>query len=339
MSRAEQLFAQIQAGGAGWIEQMVTDQVTEELFLDYKQSATSLPSTRLADDDRKNLAKAISGFGNSDGGVIVWGVRCRTGPSGDVPDRIVPIANPLQFKTLIDGQVGGLTLPPHTGVESISLQRPGQPDGFVVTHIPPGTSAPFVTTFPNQKYYLRSGSSFGQVPHGVLAGMFGRRPQPLIVGEFKPVAPQSVPGEPEAVIHYRVFLTNKGRGIADDLYVTVDQTEDGGIRLLLQAEPDQRVWDDAFSGAGWTAVSKPGSRRLPPGASVHAFTIAVGLRHGNISADLHLSGSCGSSSSPASVFMRTVTKDRLRQIAELLTQRADEESESRALRNEAFALL
>ncbi len=48
------------------------------------------------EDDRKTLAEALSGFANSDGGVIVWGVDCRQGVGKDESDAtqsVKPIVN------------------------------------------------------------------------------------------------------------------------------------------------------------------------------------------------------------------------------------------------------
>jgi hypothetical protein len=84
MSRALELFKRIRAGGAAEVERMIDDEVVEELFLDYKRSSTVLPTRKLAEDDRKNFAKAVGGFANSEGGVIVWGVDCRQTDRGDV---------------------------------------------------------------------------------------------------------------------------------------------------------------------------------------------------------------------------------------------------------------
>jgi hypothetical protein len=84
MGRAEQLFDRIRNGGAAEIHNMIAAQIVEELFLDYKRSSTTLPSRKLSEEDKKNLAKAVSGFGNSDGGVIVWGVDCPS--SAAAPD-------------------------------------------------------------------------------------------------------------------------------------------------------------------------------------------------------------------------------------------------------------
>ena len=76
MRRAEQLFVHIRDQGAGEIHSMIGAPFVEEPFFDYKRSATSLPSPRLGDENRKNPEKAISGFANSEG-VIIWGVDCR----------------------------------------------------------------------------------------------------------------------------------------------------------------------------------------------------------------------------------------------------------------------
>ena len=73
MGRAEELFLRIKTRGAAEVHDMIGERFVEELFLDYKRSSTRLPARKLSDEDRKNLAKAIAGFGNSEGGVVVWG--------------------------------------------------------------------------------------------------------------------------------------------------------------------------------------------------------------------------------------------------------------------------
>src|SRR5262245_5828730 len=120
MGRAEELFSRIRDNGAAEVQRMISAQIVEELFLDYKRSSTALPGAKLSNDDKNNLAKAVAGFANSEGGVIVWGVDCRQTPQGDVPNKAVPIVQPLALKTLFDGALGGLTLPAHSGVENVA---------------------------------------------------------------------------------------------------------------------------------------------------------------------------------------------------------------------------
>jgi len=55
--------------------------------------------------------KAIGGFGNSEGGVIVWGIDCRNLPAlGDIANAKFPIDNPSMFKSWLEGAVSGCTV-------------------------------------------------------------------------------------------------------------------------------------------------------------------------------------------------------------------------------------
>jgi predicted HTH transcriptional regulator len=54
------------------IKQYVRTQQEEDVSLEFKTARTTNLSYA---DDRKNLAKALSGFGNSSGGLLVWGVE------------------------------------------------------------------------------------------------------------------------------------------------------------------------------------------------------------------------------------------------------------------------
>lgn len=50
------------------------NQQGEGLFLDYKAITTTTESKALSSSDRANLRKALSGFANAEGGVIIWGM-------------------------------------------------------------------------------------------------------------------------------------------------------------------------------------------------------------------------------------------------------------------------
>src|SRR5262245_44980091 len=100
MGRAEEIFETIVNRGGGVIDEFIATAASEELFLDFKRSADNGTGARLHQDDRNNLAKAISGFGNSEGGVIVWGIDCSRDPKkGDVAATKYPIAQPNRFKS------------------------------------------------------------------------------------------------------------------------------------------------------------------------------------------------------------------------------------------------
>ena len=243
MGRADELYNRIKNAGAAEVHAMIAAPVVEELFLDYKQSSTPLPGAKLSDDDRKNMAKAIAGFGNSEGGVIVWGVDCRKTAHGDVPTRAVPITQPVALKTLFDGAIGGLTLPAHSVVENIAVLDSPRTDGFVITHVPPGLHVPYQTLYPKQEYYIRAGSGFQPTPRGVLAGMFGRVPQPNVVPLITFQNAQAVQNVPPAMrLNFMVTFINEGRGLAEDIFCTVDYTLPVGCSIGISKHAYERAW-------------------------------------------------------------------------------------------------
>jgi len=123
-----------------------------------------------------------------------------------------------KFESWLNGAISGCTIPPHNEVVNKSIARPNSTQGFVVTHIPKSNNAPHQVVEKLQ-YYIRAGSAFTPVPHGVLAGMFGRRPQPFMRVSmlFSPL--QIYPGE--AKIDWGFIVHNDGPGIAEDIFFDV----------------------------------------------------------------------------------------------------------------------
>ena len=91
------------------------DQKQEEhLHLDFKLVANSELTSK---DDKRNLAKAISGFANSDGGIIIWGVDARKNADGvDCAAAIVELSNPALMVSRLNAMTGEATTPIVDGV-------------------------------------------------------------------------------------------------------------------------------------------------------------------------------------------------------------------------------
>src|SRR3990172_4238487 len=137
MGRPEDLYSRLVADGAAAIDAMIQDRASEELFLDFKRSADNGAGSKLHQTDRNNLGKAISGFGNSEGGVIVWGVECKNQPGlGDVATATISIKDPKRFVSWLAGAVSGCTVPPHPGVQHQAIQGSTKDEGFAVTLVP-----------------------------------------------------------------------------------------------------------------------------------------------------------------------------------------------------------
>lgn len=244
MSRAEDIFQKLIYFGEDAIDDFIVNLQTEELFLDFKQAvSTGKNGTSLHKDDRKNLAKGISGFGNSEGGVIVWGVECsRDCDIGDVAKAKVKVRNVHRFLSWLENAISGCTIPSHNRVRNhiISVDKNG--DGFVATYIPKSELAPLMTTMGNN-IYIRSGSNNVPAPYSVIAGMFGKRPQPnveLIIADKNlevldnavedMVYPPSLDNPPEKYLRlsFSICGENDSNVIARELYLSCSSTGKGG---------------------------------------------------------------------------------------------------------------
>src|SRR5205823_14842875 len=112
MGRAEDLFKRLADTGEQAVDEFIEARQAEELFLDFKRSTDNGGGKRLHDSDRQNLAKAISGFGNSEGGVIVWGVDCSVQANlGGVANTKVLLENHKRFLSRLEGDVSGCKVP------------------------------------------------------------------------------------------------------------------------------------------------------------------------------------------------------------------------------------
>ncbi len=246
---------------------------------------------KLDNKDRANLAKAISGFGNSEGGVIVWGVDCKNDPLlGDIPTAPVRIQNPTRFKSWLEQATTGLTVPPHTSVEHHAI-----PEGFVVTLIPSGIHAPYQTVG-ELLYYIRAGSNFARTPHGVLSGLFGRRPQPNIKHHFFVSDKPSIVAPGIVKTKISVMLRNYGRGIGQDIFLnlSINNHPGGSCKVTFQPSEQKEVWSGNLILDRQMQMITRSDVRLAPEADLQPLTLEIALQN-PIERDFSFDGLCGCS--------------------------------------------
>lgn len=125
-------------------------------------------------DQKDYLGKAASGFANTAGGVIVWGVSTtKHAHSGlDVLTQLEPIGQCALFMQQVQKLLPVLTVPPVTAARSkILREKASDTRGVVVTHIPLSTSAP-VHSASDNVFYWRSGDDFHPAPYEVVQRLF-----------------------------------------------------------------------------------------------------------------------------------------------------------------------
>ena len=346
MSRAEDIFQKLIYFGEDAIDDFIVNLQTEELFLDFKQAvSTGKNGTSLHKYDRKNLAKGISGFGNSEGGVIVWGVECsRDCDIGDVAKAKVKVKNVHRFLSWLENAISGCTIPSHNRVRNhiISVDKNG--DGFVATYIPKSELAPLMTTMGNN-IYIRSGSNNVPAPYSVIAGMFGKRPQPnveLIIADKNlevldnavedMVYPPSLDNPPEKYLRlsFSICGENDSNVIARELYLSCSSTGKGGEYNKVRFSNYNQM--DSIPGieGQLNLITRP-DLRLPPRGVIRFANVTIILSPYS-EEDFLMDGVIGADHAAPKDFRVYIPKNKLRSFV----ARAMREGEDIALLEQEF---
>jgi hypothetical protein len=190
------------------INNFVSSQQEENLFLDFKVvNGANLSHA----DDKKNLAKALSGFANSSGGLIVWGVDARKNTQGiDCAVGIQEIAPLPLFISRLNELTGRAVNPIVEGVQHKPITTTGD-GGFAITLVPESESIPHMAKLGEDRYYKRSGDSFYKMEHFDLEDMFGRRKKPRLSLVARVTYPR------DTIV---IGIRNEGRGTAKAPYLS-----------------------------------------------------------------------------------------------------------------------
>lgn len=301
MGRAEDIYDRIINYGEAEIDAFIDSSTSEELFLDFKRSANDGDGTKLHDLDRVHLARAISGFGNSEGGVIVWGVDCsKNDLHADVAHSKYLISNVKRYVSWLEGVVSGCTIPPHGKVKNAYVEIGCKGAGYAVTYIPKSDHAPHQVAVSGKyqyRYYIRAGSNFENTPHAVLAGMFGRRPQPHVFPMFGHDPARLGPGNC-IQLSLSIIISSAGPGIASDLFITTAlNTRPGKKFAIIYHDNDPENWiDHSFYDIRKSLISKQ-ELRMAPEATIQPLTMFLTIAP-PFDADLSIEIVCGCGQSP-----------------------------------------
>jgi hypothetical protein len=167
------LFDKIQAEGEPALQRLVADKLQESVDLDFKIKKDS-NSGNAADDDKKNLAKLLSAFSNSMGGLVIWGVDARKNPEGvDCAIALTPISNIEKFKSDIVELVSRVIMTRHEGVHVHHVNSAISGSGYLLVYVERSERRPHRNEI-DKKYYKRAGGSCIVMEHFDIEDSFKR---------------------------------------------------------------------------------------------------------------------------------------------------------------------
>jgi hypothetical protein len=135
------------------LENLINDQIEESLNLDYK-SARSLDK---ADGKKRELAKDVSAFSNSDGGIIIYGIE----EENHKPTEFSFVDGSVFTKEWLENIIDGNIQPRIQGIKIIPVRIENDLQKTIyIVKIPDSENAPHMSA--DKKYYRRY--NFKSVP-------------------------------------------------------------------------------------------------------------------------------------------------------------------------------
>lgn len=169
----------------------------ESLYIDCKEIKSD-PS-KLTKEEKGAFAKAVSGFANGSGGVVLWGVEWKDLGRREDPGkpRVWGVRRCQELKALFDSSGKDATDRP-ASVENIAIPIQGcedpEADGIVVSFVPESESAPHRARWgPSDvmnHYFRRYSDSFRVLTHAELEDMFGVRQRPALTPQIALFRPE-----------------------------------------------------------------------------------------------------------------------------------------------------
>lgn len=191
------------------LDALVQEKREEDLYLEFKQKA----DTRNGDldaNDKKNFSKALSGFANADGGILIFGIGTKKGAEGvDRAASLKPIKDHIRFRGHLMDSLLNATQPVVDDVRIECIDADAN-SGYVKCLIPQSVKPPHRAILADHHYWRRVSTGNRRMEHYELEDVFGRRLRPALklFVELKP-RPE---GDPHEELHF--LLLNEGRGVA-----------------------------------------------------------------------------------------------------------------------------
>lgn len=199
------------------IENMIKEGVEENLHLDYK-SADSLGKT---DGKKKELAKDISAFANSDGGTIIYGVKEFDNPEKrHLPEKIDPIIRTEISKEYVEQVINSNISPKIHGIKINPISIDAVENGVLYVIIIPKSDTAHQAS--DKRYYRRYNFESIAMEDWEIRDIFNRKNKTNVELSFEPDLPmdfimQGIEKARTFNIRFDVWAKNNGNIIVKEL--------------------------------------------------------------------------------------------------------------------------
>jgi hypothetical protein len=207
------------------IDRFIIEKQEENLNLEFKTVNHSNYNDQNKEFDKKNIAEVFSGFANSNGGIVIWGIKAKKNTSGqDIATETTPINELTKFLNTLNKLEGQAVVPIITGIEHVKIEIENTDTGFIKSFIPASSSAPHMALYAGKHYYKRSGDSFYQCEHYDIVDMFSRKKSPILKLQTQIRQRRDKPRE--TVYEVLISIINEGKSMAKFPYLAMNLSQD-----------------------------------------------------------------------------------------------------------------
>ncbi|MGR6001743.1 hypothetical protein ACT7C7_29750 [Bacillus cereus] len=137
MENAEKIFTRCEQEGFSYIQQIISKQQVENIFLTFRRK-TDYTNSILSKDDKKIFKENVSFFSRISGGVIIWGIASSKNKDGvNIAKKMQPISNGKTFLNNLNCLLLKDFITINSDIKNIYIPFPKEEkNGFVITYIP-----------------------------------------------------------------------------------------------------------------------------------------------------------------------------------------------------------
>lgn len=228
---------------------------------------------------KEHWSKALSGFANSGGGILLWGIQTKTKDNYDFPDKIVLVDKAQELGGKLETWMSTMVDPPVLGTQVRSIARKDG-KGFVLAFIPASNLKPHQAKAQecHGQYFIRAGHQTVPASQPLLRALFYPQFDPVLK-----LTPKTTGGGTASGHQVSFCLKNDGVGSLYDLYVIVDRVDDQNEHLQFEPDPTYAVreWKtDKTTSLVGKAYLHPGTIHNLGTAIMHHDAIIVVSVHG-----------------------------------------------------------
>ena len=249
------------------IDGLITSGIRESETLEYKQG-----SVRLVARDHAEVAKDVSAFANSSGGLLIYGVAT------DSSDRTKPLQRVQILPANIDVILQVISThirQPIPGLRYKTLPMGSSPEVFLID-VPQSDLAPHQVATQDYRYYRRQGPQSMPMSHDLVELYFSRRAaavlEPLV--SMKDLS-QPPPLGGGWLLEFRVELENHGKRLGKFAMLQISADTGGPVRQLRTISRESQVFPRQEGTRKIYRYPMPVDEVFYPGVPLHIVTFDV----------------------------------------------------------------